>query len=361
MKTSTISHRFRVIAAALLLSSLALSTQGARASEGDTSQATSAARTGPVSPVACAISFTDVQPSDYFYEGVFNLFCRGAISGYPDNTFRPGNNTTRGQLAKIEVLAKGWDLVDPPTPSFSDVSRDSTFYQYVETAHLHGIVGGYTDGSFRPDTEVTRGQLAKIVVAAEGWPLITPASPTFNDVPAGSTFYSYVETAVAHGILSGYTDGSFRPGNMATRGQIAKIVYLATATQMTGEEAETIRIINERRVAMGLGELRIDLALNAAARRHSSDIGPQALCQHVGTDGSSPWDRIAQAGYGGWGAGEVVACNYVTPLDTVDGWWDSPGHFAILTDPAVNDIGCGWWINSEGYGWQTCVTGISVR
>jgi uncharacterized protein YkwD len=361
MKTSILSQRLRIIAAALSLLSVALSTQGVRASDGDASRAISTARSASAAPITCAITFTDVQSSDFFYEGVFNLFCRGAISGYPDNTFRPGNNTTRGQLAKIEVLAKGWELVNPPVPSFSDVPIDNTFYQYVETAHLHNIVGGYTDGTFRPNTEVTRSQLAKIVVSAEGWPLVTPASPTFNDLPADNTFYSHVETAVAHGVLSGYTDGSFRPGNLATRGQIAKIVYLATSNQITAEEQETIRIINERRVGMGLGELRMDLALNAAARRHSYDIGPPALCQHNGTDGTSPWDRITQAGYSGWGAGEVVACNYVTPLDAVDGWWDSPGHFAVLTDPAVNDIGCGWWINSEGYGWQTCVTGISVR
>jgi hypothetical protein len=182
-----------------------------------------------------------VLASDYFYEGVFNLFCRGAISGYPDNAFRPGNNTTRGQLAKIEVLAKGWELLDPAVPSFSDVLSDNAFYQYVETAHAHDILGGYTDGTFRPNTEVTRSQLAKIVVSAEGWPLVTPGSPTFYDVPADNAFYSYVETAVVHGILSGYPDGSFRPGSVATRGQISKIIYLATSAQMTAEEAETIR------------------------------------------------------------------------------------------------------------------------
>ena len=109
---------------------------------------------------------------------------------------------------------------------------------------------------------------------------------------------------------------------------------------------------------MGLSTLRINPALSAAARRHSNDIGPRGLCQHNGTDGSSPWDRISQAGYTGFGAGEVVGCNYDTPLSIVDGWWNSPGHYAILVDPTINDIGCGWWLNGQGTGWQTCVTGI---
>ena len=64
-------------------------------------------------------------------------------------------------------------------------------------------------------------------IAGRGWTLITPAQATFRDVAGGSPFYSYVETAVCHGILGGYSDGTFRPSDNATRGQIAKIVYYA--------------------------------------------------------------------------------------------------------------------------------------
>jgi hypothetical protein len=74
---------------------------------------------------------------------------------------------------------------------------------------------------------VTRGQLAKIVTGAEGWPLLHPATGHFSDVPPGSTFYASVETAVCYGIIGGYSDGTFKPGSSALRGQISKIVYLA--------------------------------------------------------------------------------------------------------------------------------------
>src|SRR5439155_16963730 len=56
---------------------------------------------------SCAITFTDVHATDYFYDGVRWLYCRGAISGYGDGTLRPYNMTTRGQLTKIAVLAYG--------------------------------------------------------------------------------------------------------------------------------------------------------------------------------------------------------------------------------------------------------------
>jgi hypothetical protein len=73
--------------------------------------------------------------------------------------------------------------------------------------------------------------LCKIVALAEGWPPYTPPVPTFRDVPSTDPFYTNIETAYQHGIISGYECGpgclEFRPGNSATRGQIARIVYNA--------------------------------------------------------------------------------------------------------------------------------------
>jgi glucose/arabinose dehydrogenase len=178
-------------------------------------------------PTFCPMTFTDVVPSDYFYEAVRYLYCAGVISGYSDNTFRPYNDTTRGQMTKIVVLAFAYPIYAPPQPTFSDVPASHTFYQYIETAAYNEIVSGYSDGTFRPQNNVTRGQLSKIVVIAAQWPPISPTEPTFSDVPIGSPFYEYVETAYDRGIISGYADGTFRPQNNATRGQIAKIVHSA--------------------------------------------------------------------------------------------------------------------------------------
>ena len=78
---------------------------------------------------------------------------------------------------------------------------------------------------------MTRAQLCKIVVLARSWPIYTPPTPTFRDVATTDPFYSHIETAYSHGIISGYSCGTgcleFRPGNNATRGQICKIVYQA--------------------------------------------------------------------------------------------------------------------------------------
>ncbi len=170
-----------------------------------------------------------MHTGDYFYEDVRCVYCLGAVSGYSDGTFRPFNNTTRGQMTKIIVIALRIPIVTPSgTPTFIDVLPGSPFYQYVETAAHDNIVSGYSDGSFRPNNNVTRGQLSKIVVTAAnhvfGWVVLNPNVATFSDVPPTDPFFTYIETAVCHSVVSGYSDGTFRPGNNAIRAQIAKIV-----------------------------------------------------------------------------------------------------------------------------------------
>jgi hypothetical protein len=203
------------------------------------------------SPGPCGLAFQDVQPADYFYTSVETLACRGALSGYGDGTFRPYNGTTRGQLVKIVVLGLG---VAPLTPgagshTFADVRPGDPFFADVETAAGRGLISGYTCGGpgepcdsanrpyFRPNSAVTRGQLAKIVVAAAGWPLLAPATGAFADVPPGTAFFGFVETAASHAVISGYTCGGpgepcdtqrrpyFRQYVNTVRGQVAKIVY----------------------------------------------------------------------------------------------------------------------------------------
>ena len=186
--------------------------------------------TTPVPTATCVLRFTDVPPDHIFYPYVMFLACRGVISGYNDGTFRPNNDVTRGQLSKIITLSEGWAVDITNGPHFADVPPDNPFYPYIETIYNHHAVSGYSDGTFRWGSSVTRGQLSKIVVLAARWPLDTTGGPHFTDVPLNDTFYLYIETAYNHHIISGYEGGTFRPAGNATRGQIAKIVYLAVAS-----------------------------------------------------------------------------------------------------------------------------------
>lgn len=202
----------------------------------------------PTALPACGFFF-DVPPDSWPAPYVSYLACHAIINGYPDGTFRPNNNVTRGQLMKMVVLAMNWPVAPPPTPTFADVPTGSTFYPYVETAVAHGTIGGYPCGGpgepcpglyFRPNNNLTRGQLSKVIALAKGYILPNPALPSFADVPATSTFYRYIEAMVAHGTVAGYPCGSpgevclppgnlpyFRPNASATRAQLSKILYNA--------------------------------------------------------------------------------------------------------------------------------------
>lgn len=188
-------------------------------------------------------SFSDVHYGDYFYEGVHYLACNNIVNGYSDTTFRPYNNASRGQLSKMVVLSEGWTIDTSGGPHFQDVAQGSTFYDYIETAFHHGLINGYPCGGvgepcgpgnlpyFRPSTNVSRGQAMKIVVGGRGWPIDTTGGPHFTDVAQGSTFYDYIETAYNKGIINGYGNGTFGPGDNILRGQMSKVLYLALQIQ----------------------------------------------------------------------------------------------------------------------------------
>jgi 5'-nucleotidase/2',3'-cyclic-nucleotide 2'-phosphodiesterase/3'-nucleotidase/5'-nucleotidase len=101
----------------------------------------------------------------------------------------------------------------------------STFYPYVTCLVTNGIAGGYPDGTFRPNNNVTRGQAAKIVANAGGYhDRIPVARQTFRDVPNTQPIWLYIERMAQRHLISGYPDGTFRPTANLTRGQAAKIV-----------------------------------------------------------------------------------------------------------------------------------------
>jgi hypothetical protein len=118
---------------------------------------------------------------------------------------------------------------------FTDVPPGSTFHTFVKCLACRGVLGGYSDGTFRPGNNATRGQISKIVANAAGFndPV---TSQTFEDVPPDNTFYIFIERMASRGIISGYPCGGegepcgpesrpyFRWGNNTTRGQISKIV-----------------------------------------------------------------------------------------------------------------------------------------
>ena len=153
------------------------------------------------------------------------------VSGYEDGLFLPENPVTRAQFAKMVILALDKhtaEIDNAAAPSFPDVLYTGCDYpfDYVEEAVGEGIIQGFGDGTFGPCQNVTRLQLALMLVRAGGDDLVTPPPGykcSFSDVPR--SVRDQVGIAAYNGLLNGRTATFFDCYGNATRGHVAKMVY----------------------------------------------------------------------------------------------------------------------------------------
>lgn len=176
--------------------------------------------------VAAALSCTFVDVCDTTHQtAIEELADDGIIGGFPDGSFRPGVQVTRGQVATLVYYT--FDLEPANAAMFSD--SDGAHGVAIDALAAEGIVGGWPDGTFRPFEAVSRGQVATMVVRAAtlNEPDAEPRSTPFRDVAVGVGHGDAIGFAWSHGWMSGYPDGSFRPNDPVTRGQVASMLVAA--------------------------------------------------------------------------------------------------------------------------------------
>lgn len=170
------------------------------------------------------VSFTDINSSHWAYDPVICLAEKFILNGYLDGTFKPESNITRAEFAKIIVSATG--SVDPYALStFKDVNNRDWYYSYVSTAYSMGYITGYPDGSFRPNNNITRADICTIVNRVLKAQISSSASVFKDEVLIPSYAKDAVYALNSKGIINGYRDGTFAPLTFATRAQTAKIIY----------------------------------------------------------------------------------------------------------------------------------------
>ena len=148
------------------------------------------------------------------------------LIGYSDGTVRPNGKITRAEVATIffrllddDTRAKYWSSKN----DFSDVSADKWYNNAVSTLSHMGVIGGYADGTFRPDAPISRAEFAKIAVSFTQ----NNGSAVYNyftDVKTTDWFAPYVTAAKDAGLIEGYSDGSFKPESKITRAEACAIV-----------------------------------------------------------------------------------------------------------------------------------------
>ena len=164
--------------------------------------------------------FTDVAGNTHA-DAIVWVAEQGITTGFPDGTFRPNGDVTRGQMATF--LARALDL-SPGTAAFSDVAGNVHAPGISAVAEAQ-ITTGFPDGTFRPNDDVTRGQMATFLARALDLPAGTA---TFSDIE-GNVHADAIAAVAAADITTGFADGTFRPGDPVTRGQMATFLFRALA------------------------------------------------------------------------------------------------------------------------------------
>ena len=119
----------------------------------------------PLSPAASA-AFSDAEGT-WAAEVIEKAEGYGLMNGYPDGTFGVGKELTRGEFVAVLCRMFGWDAASPGAPSFSDCPASHWAYSYVETALAHGVMDA--GGAFRPEDYISREEMAVMLVRALGY------------------------------------------------------------------------------------------------------------------------------------------------------------------------------------------------
>lgn len=180
--------------------------------------------------VPANISFSDVKNSHWAYDTINDIASLGLVSGYPDGTFKPNNKMQRDEI--VSVLAK-WLEKDGKLPATATISNP---YSDVATTHWNydnilklselGILSGKGNGVFAPDAELTRGEMAVILVNVLDLEL-SSTTPAFSDVSSDHWAAKYIQTLYENGLVNGTGGNKFEPNKSMTRAECAKFIMNA--------------------------------------------------------------------------------------------------------------------------------------
>ena len=171
-------------------------------------------------------ALTDIG-NHWAYHEIKRLVGMEVVNGYPDNTYRPDNNVTRAEFAKVVVEAMGW-APESGGPGFADNTGIPAWARgYIATAVDRGVIKGYEDNTFRAANLISRAEIAAMVVRAMGKESDAAKAGALSFGDAGSVpawARGYVSVAAAQGIVKGKPGSLFAPADKATRAESAAML-----------------------------------------------------------------------------------------------------------------------------------------
>jgi hypothetical protein len=167
--------------------------------------------------------FPDVDPLTLQGQAAIDLYARGIVTGFPDGTFGGNQAVNRAQAAKFLLLACGKSSSAPYSGKFRDVQNYQWYTGLIESAAAQGIISGYSDGSFRPNNLVTRAEFSKMITKACG--LQQNVAYTYTDVSAKDWFAAYAGSMQSLNLFPTGLAGLFQPNLQMTRNDVAVAIY----------------------------------------------------------------------------------------------------------------------------------------
>ena len=185
------------------------------------------------SPVAKAnSSFTDIKTSHPNYADIMKMKEQGFITGYPDGTFRPQEQISRKHVAKLLNAAVKLPALQSDKQVYKDLPKSHPYFVPIMKLTEAGIFSGGLEGKFNPDAPMTRIQMAKVLDIAFGFNMKTHFA--FVDVQLFHWGYPHANALYSHGVARG-SEGEFFPNQPVTR------AHYATFLQRSIEAAKAIK------------------------------------------------------------------------------------------------------------------------
>ena len=171
-------------------------------------------------------AFTDVLPSNPFYDFVETIARDGISSGCGNGLYCPDSAVTRAQMAVFLLKGKHGSAYAPPPATgsvFTDVPANSFAAAWIEELAAEGITAGCANGKYCPTAPVTRAQMAVFLLRAEHGTAYVPPPPAgiFADLLLTDPFTPWIEQLAAEGITAGCGNGDYCPNDASTRSQMA--------------------------------------------------------------------------------------------------------------------------------------------
>lgn len=173
-----------------------------------------------------AASFSDVSENTKYYSAVEYLKTKGVVNGYSDGTFKPDSQINRAEALKIIMLAIGQDLKSTFKINFKDVSTKDWFYSYVQKAAELNIVQGYSDGTFKPANNINIAESLKTILVSFKSPVSdTVSGNPYPDVTKDLWYAKFAQYSKTAQIFDPQDNGKLAADRQITRGDFAEIIY----------------------------------------------------------------------------------------------------------------------------------------